>query len=174
MYRQHDFTVGGEKGRQVGMMGKIYAAVDGVLGWLDEDLPFCDGEKTFAGLECLSRRSTCDDSRDGDEGPTATHLELLLILGSAQCQDPRDLVFALSSLFDNRWPQPDYALGLSELWIQCSWSCIEHGPVMLLLSLAAKQKASRITKGQRMQRMPPCLRGPMTWRTCRLTMTTQP
>lgn len=66
-------------------------------------------------------------------------LRLLDRVNSAECEDPRDRIFALLGLFRKPPFPPDYALGLPSTWIQVAKACINTGQVRSIISTAACQ-----------------------------------
>ena len=80
---------------------------------------------------------------------SAYFIKCIELCHSAECQDDRDRVFALSSMNSSDWPQPDYSLSVSETYTRFSRSCIEHRLCESILFHAAQQLASATKKALR-------------------------
>lgn len=81
------------------------------------------------------------------------------------CQDPRDRIFALSSMNSPHWkPYPNYSLSVSEVFTQFSQSCVENGHVQSLLHYAARQQADTAKRSSREELQPPLPSWVIDWR----------
>ena len=74
----------------------------------------------------------------------------------AHCQDPRDRIFALSSMNPLDWPQPDYSSSASLVFTRFSEACVAHNHTQSVLFHAARQQADRKRRGCRLE-LDPCL-----------------
>ena len=63
-----------------------------------------------------------------------------------ECQDPRDRIFALSSMNHNSWIQPDYSLSVGDMYTAFTRNCIEHGCCETVLYHTSVQLADPVQR----------------------------
>lgn len=81
----------------------------------------------------------------------------------ASCQDPRDRVFALSSMNSADWPQPNYSATISEVYVRFTKGCVEHHCGETILYHAARQLKNREHWRKREDLMPGCPSWAVNW-----------
>ena len=97
------------------------------------------------------------------ERNAAHFLKCMGLAHGTSCQDPRDRIFALSSMNDEDWPQPDYSLSVSQLYVNFTRSCIEHGCCEAILHQASLQLARPDLRENREAIMPGCPSWAVNW-----------
>jgi hypothetical protein len=93
----------------------------------------------------------------------AHFLKCLELTHGTSCQDPRDQIFALSSMNDEDWPQPDYSLSVGQVYVNFTRSCIEHGCCEAILHQASLQLARTTLRQNREAIMPGCPSWAVNW-----------
>lgn len=91
-------------------------------------------------------------------------LKCIAECNGTHCEDPRDRIFALSSMNSLDWPQPDYSASASDVFTKFSEACVAHNHAQSVLFHAARQQADPSRRERRLELEPRLSSWVLDWR----------